>query len=302
MSSADDLHQELFGFTPRKPGTAYERLAAVVLAAQGWEDVRHDTRLRPNGRRTTHQLDITATHPDGSVRRLLVECKDWNKDVGKGTMDALVGVRNQAGFDAAMAVTTKGFTSGAVDVAVDEDLAMVILREVRPDDHFVMGFRIEIVPVGHDWSNVQFLVAEENDPGGGRPHFMSTDDHLLNPDGTTAERLLDVLHSQGGGGWDPGTFDREIRFEGGRIAPTSDGGQLSIVGMKWTETISASSPMISEKNETGQPCLVVERIDDKGEAQDGRLFVDRHLNVWDIDPTGEVVPRGRFSDPEAELG
>lgn len=297
MSAADDLHEELFGFRPDKPGTAYERLAAVVLAAQGWEDVRHDTRLRLEGRRTTHQLDITATHPDGSVRRLLVECKDWNREVGKGTMDALVGVRGQAGFDAAMAVTTKGFTSGAVGVAVDEDLTTIILREVRPDDHFVMGYRIEIVPVGHHWSNVQFLV-EEGDPADGRPRFMSTDDHLLNPDGTKAERLLDVLHSQGGG-WELGTFDREIRFDGGRVAPTSDGGNVSIVGMKWTETVSGSSPMVSEGHETGKPCLVVERVDDKGEAQGGRLFVDRHLNAWDIDSTGKVVPRGRLSGPEA---
>jgi len=52
---------------------------------------------------------VTATGPDGSVRRLLVECKDWDKKVGKKTLDALVGVRNQSGFDAAMAVTTVGF-------------------------------------------------------------------------------------------------------------------------------------------------------------------------------------------------
>jgi hypothetical protein len=294
MSAADELHEELFGFRPDKPGTAYERLAAVTLAALGWENVRHDTKLRPEGRRTTHQLDITATHSDGSVRHLLVECKDWNKDVGKGTLDALVGVRDQACFESAMAVTTKGFTSGAVNVAIDENIAKVILREVRPDDHFVMGYRLEVAPFGHHWSNVEFLVEEESDAADGKPRSMSTDDHLLNPDGTRAERLLDVLHSQGGG-WEEGTFDREIRFEGGRIAPTSDGGQVSIVGMRWTETASKSSPMVSEEHEAGKPCLVVEQLDDDGEPRASRLFVDRHLNSWEITGEGKVVPRGPLS-------
>lgn len=293
MSAADDLHEELFGFRPEKPGTAYERLAAVVLVALGWESVRHDTKLRPAGRRTTHQLDITAMHPDGSVRQLLVECKDWNKDVGKGTMDALVGVRDQAGFDAAMAVTTKGFTKGAVDVAVDEDLAMVILRDVRPDDHFFMGYRIELTPVGHNWSDVQFLVGEESEAADGRPRYMETGDRLLNLDGTTAERLVDVLQSQGGG-WEIGTFDREIQFEGGRIASTSDGGQVVIIGIKWKETVSRSSPVIGERHETGKPFLVIEQVDDKGVAQDSRLLVDRHLNAWDIDSEGAIVSRGPF--------
>src|SRR5262245_56053535 len=134
MSAADDLHQQVFGFTPKKRGTAYERIAALVLAALGWENVCHDTKVRPNDRQALHQLDVTAEHPDGTVRRLLVECKDWDKNVGKGTLDALVGVRGQAGFDAAMVVTTVGFTAGAVAVAVDEDVAMVVLREYQRDD------------------------------------------------------------------------------------------------------------------------------------------------------------------------
>lgn len=298
MSAADDLHGELFGFRPEKSGTAYERLAAVVLAVLGWEGVRHDTRVRPAGRRTTHQLDITATRRDGSVRQLLVECKDWRKGVGKPTMDALVGVRDQAGFDAAMAVTTKGFTRGAVNVAVDEDLAMVILRQVRPDDHFVMGYRFELTPVGHDWSDVQFLVGEESGTADGQPRYMETTDRLLNRDGTAAERLVDVLHSQGGG-WEAGTFDREVRFEGGRIAPTSDGGEVAIIGIRWKETVSRGAPAVGERQETGKPSLVIEQLDDKGVPQSSRLLVDRHLNAWDIDSEGAIVSRGSLAAPSA---
>lgn len=291
MSAADDLHEDLFGYRPDKPGTAYERLAAVMLAELGWEKVRHDTRLRPEGRRTTHQLDITATHPDGSVKRLLVECKDWNKDVGKGTMDALVGVRRQADFDAAMAVTTKGFTSGAVDVAVDEDIAMVVLREVRAEDKFVMRYRFEISPWGHDWTDVKFLAAPDSEVSEGQPGRMNTEDRLLHADGTPAETLKEVLDSKSVP-WKEGVFDHEIRFEDGRTALLDSGLQIPIIGISWTETVSRSSPIVSEHHEDGKPCLVVEQIDDKGEGQDSRLFVDRHLNAWELDDAGEVRPRG----------
>lgn len=46
MSAADDLHERIFGFVPPKAGTAYERLAAVVLAERGWESVAFDDRVR----------------------------------------------------------------------------------------------------------------------------------------------------------------------------------------------------------------------------------------------------------------
>lgn len=291
MSAADELHERIFGYTPSKPGTAYERLAAVALAELGWETVRHETRLRPEGRRAGQRLDVTATHPDGSVRRLLVECKDWNKDIGKGTMDALVGVRDQAGFDAAMAVTTRGFTSGAVDVAVDEDIAMVLLREVRPDDRFVMGFTLEIFPWGHDWTKIQFLVAPETKVCDGTPGSMNTEDHLFYADGSPAEKLAEVFEAQSVS-WQEGVFERETRFEGGRLAPMGTGKMVPIIGIKWVETVSKSSPVTSKSREKGKPCLVVEQLDEDGKPEGARLLVDRHLNAWRIAEDGTVHPRG----------
>lgn len=294
MSAADELHESIFGFVPAKAGTAYERLAAVVLAELGWESVKHETRLRPEGRRAEQRLDVTATHPDGSIRRLLVECKDWNKEVGKGTMDALVGVRDQAGLDAAMAVTTKGFTAGAIDVAVDEDIAIVLLREVRPDEHFVMGFKLELFPVGSQWSNVQFLVSRDAADHEGQQGGMTTEDHLLYLDGKPAEPLGEVLESQSGG-LEEGVFEREIRFEDGRLAPISTGQSVPIVGIKWTETVSKSSPYVTESHETGKPCLVVEQLNEDGQPERPRLVVDSHLNAWDIAEDGTVVERGKLT-------
>lgn len=294
MSAADDLHNAIFGFRPAKAGIAYERLAAVVLASFGWQGVEHETSLRPEGRRAEQRLDVTATHPDGSVQHLLVECKDWSKQVGKGTLDALVGVRDQAGFDAAMAVTTKGFTAGAVDAAVDEDIAMVILREVRSDDRFVMGFTLELVPWGHDWSNVQLLVDPNADAQNGQVGHMSTDDHFLFPDGTPAETLAEIFQSQSIS-WQEGAFEREVRFDEGRLAPTESGQRIPIIGIKWTETAYKSSPVKSSSLEEGKPCLVIEQLNDEGEPERARLVVDRHLNAWDIAEDGTVKERGKLT-------
>jgi hypothetical protein len=296
VSAADELHKRIFGFVPPKAGTAYERLAAVVLAELGWESVKHETRLQPEGRRAEQRLDVTATHPDGSIRRLLVECKDWNREVGKGTMDALVGVRDQAGFDAAMAVTTKGFTAGAIDVAVDENIAIVLLREVRPEERFVMGFKLEIFPVGTHRGDVQFLVSsdvmtvDEGQRGG-----MSTEDHLLYSDGKPAETLGEVFEAQSGG-LEEGVFEREVQFEDGRLAPIcTDQPPIPIVGIKWKETVSKSSPDVTESRETGKPCLVVEQLNEDGQPERPRLVVDRHLNAWDIADDGTVVERGQLT-------
>lgn len=296
MSAADELHERIFGFVPPKAGTAYERLAAVVLAELGWESVKHETRLRPEGRRAEQRLDITATHPDGSIRRLLVECKDWNKEVGKGTMDALVGVRDQADFDAAMAVTTQGFTAGAIDVAADEDIAIVLLREVRPDEHFVMGFKLEVFPVGTEWSNVQFLVSSDAmDLGEGLNGGMSTEDHLLYRDGSPAETLGEVFAAQSGG-LEEGAFERSVQFEDGRLASIITGQPpIPIIGIRWTEIVSKSSPLVTEEHETGKPCLVVEQLNEDGQPERPRLVVDRHLNAWDIAEDGTVVERGQLT-------
>ncbi len=294
MSAADALHERVFGFTPPKAGTAFERLAAVVLAGLGWENVKHETRLQPEGRRAEQRLDITATYPDGSIQRLLVECKDWNRDVGKGTMDALVGVRDQANFDAAMAVTTRGFTGGAIDVAVDENIAMVLLREVQPDEKFVMSIEVKTVLWGHDWSNVQILIASDAEVSDGELGHMSTEDHFLHADGTPAETLGEIFQSQSVA-WQEGVFDREVRFKDARLAQTTTGHRIPVIGIKWTETASKSSPHESVTKEEGKPCLVVEQLDKDGNSEHPRLIVDRHLNAWDITEDGTVLERGRLT-------
>lgn len=296
MSAADDLHESIFGFRPTKAGIAYERLAAVVLAGFGWRDVKHETSLRPEGRRAEQRLDVIATHPDGSVKRLLVECKDWAKEVGKGTLDALVGIRDQAGFDAAMAVTTKGFTSGAVDVAVDEDVAMVVLRECRPDDGpFVREIVINVAIPDVTYESWDLAIETDELDGAELSFQLDADLQLRHLDGTPAERLGDLIDSNGTPLSDgEGTFHRSVKLDGGRLVLALDGTEARLSEIGWVEKVRMDGITTTHKAE-GRPCLVVEQLDDSGEPQGGRLVVDRHLNAWRIGEDGVVAPQGDLS-------
>jgi hypothetical protein len=296
VSAADDLHQRLFGVRPKKTGTAYERLAALVLAVLGWEDVKHDTKLRLPGRQAEHQLDVTATHPDGTVRRLLVECKDWDARVQKGTLDALVGVRDQSGFDDALVVTTKGFTAGALDVASDEDIAVVILRDHRPEDKGRFVRRVEanldfFMPA-HE--NFDFKVAEYPDlPNGTVLKFgLAGTDRFLHLDGTPAETLEELVQANGAP-LQEGVFECSADLGEGRLVAAEDGTQVRVTALTWTETMRPFRQQIVSEA-PGEPCLVLEQLDGNGDPHRGRLVVDQQLYAWAIGEDGTVVPRGEL--------
>jgi hypothetical protein len=65
VSDIERLHHELFGIVPDKHGTAYERIAALVMAVLGWHDVEHDKTQRPEGLLASHQIDVRCRRPDG---------------------------------------------------------------------------------------------------------------------------------------------------------------------------------------------------------------------------------------------
>jgi hypothetical protein len=106
-TTIEELHDALFGYVPAKLGTAYERLSAVVLTGLGWVDVEDHRLEQVSGRRAKHQLDVICRRADSSVRRLIVECKDWKNVVERDVVDRLVGVRNQVNADAIAIVTRR---------------------------------------------------------------------------------------------------------------------------------------------------------------------------------------------------
>jgi restriction endonuclease len=290
----EQLHDRLFGYVPAKKGTAYERIGAVVLALFGSEDVIHDLDEQPAGRQATHQLDITARDPRGHVKRLLVECKDWNETVGQGTVNMLVGVRNQIGADAAVVLSTEGFTNGALNVAINEDIALVRLAAYDPTKHgtdFAKRIVISAKPLAPpERSDFDVEVADPH----GRTEVtiqLTGDDHLLLADGSPAERIQGIVERHISPAQE-GQFRRRAELPPGRFIPTVDGEPVELRVLSWTETSRSAGTFEIVHEAKGEPVLFMEQINDEGEGESGRLLVSEDLFARGIDNDGNVLARG----------
>jgi hypothetical protein len=300
----EELHRRLFGFVPSKPGTAYERLTAVVLAALGWREVVHDLRETRKGKRAKHQLDVVAVNPVGERRRLIVECKYFDgtarkggdRTVGKGIADTLVGVLSQLGADDGAIVSSVRFTKGARAVAADEEIAMVSLRPydaVLDEGQFIVRITITITP-----QNPPTLSDVHVEAGAveGAPSFAGSEmdpyAHLEHDDGTHAETIATCLSST--------RCDLASAHSSAARIWLSDGGYPSTAveskskGVTWTETITNGPAHTTVVEREGEPQLVVFQLDPDGVPTSGRLVVDRDLFAWDIDEQNHVIPRGKL--------
>jgi hypothetical protein len=220
LSEIEDLHEALFGFRPTKQGAAYERLTAVVLAVFGWTNVQHDTREGIEGKRAKHQLDVTALHRTGLIKRLIVECKDWDKKVGKGTLDALVGVLGQLNVKDGAVVTTKDFTKGARAVAADNDTALVVIRPFDTEDPtpYVKRIELTINAFGSVYSDFNVETSHEAPPA---PRLrMISETRLLRADGSPAESFAEMMQAHHGPPLQEGTYPQRVTFEEGAFSPS----------------------------------------------------------------------------------
>jgi hypothetical protein len=287
-----ELHCEIFGDVPKKDGTAYERLAAVVLAGLGWIDVEHDRVKRPPGRQADHRLDVVCRRPDGEVERLVVECKDWAGTVGQEVLDRLVGVRNQVGADATAVVTRQGFTAGARRVAADEDIAMVILRPYDPprdDGTWVRRVDITLKYAFRIVEDVHLLSDTASDEQLSKvrtEEWMST--YYL--DGSPAETFRELWMRGTLRQRPDGSADGSIDLPEGRLVETWGDERLSITGATWTERGAPVEQRIVSQAE-GTPVLVLQQLDEHGEPDGGQVIVDTKLKVWDIAGDGTVTRR-----------
>ena len=289
----EDLHAEVFsGGVPAKGGTAYERLAALVLAVLGWDGVVQDARVTAESKLAEHALDVTARHPTGEIERLTLECKDWNKEVGKGTFDTLVGVRAQIGGEAAV-VTTVGFTEGARKVATDEGIAMLLLRPYDPEDPTPYLKRIELTinAMASVYSDFNVEVPSEGELPGDTQLRIDDSLRLLNKDGSPEESFAELKRQHHGPPPTPGEYPQRVEFPGGRLLSVGEGNDpLPVRAMSWTETV-VSSPTTVTREFPGEPKLVLQQLDENGEVREGRVVVDQELYSWEIDADGHVTRR-----------
>jgi gamma-glutamylcyclotransferase (GGCT)/AIG2-like uncharacterized protein YtfP len=92
-SPIDKIFKEIFGYTPNKPGTAYELLAAIALYLLKEGNVRHDARIRGQFSDTLYQIDVQHTNATDKATSV-GEAKDYSeqgKKVGRGDLQKLAG-------------------------------------------------------------------------------------------------------------------------------------------------------------------------------------------------------------------
>jgi len=291
-SDIDRLYLELFGSIPAKAGTAYEMITAIVLAALGWQDVVHDRTGRADGMRAGHQLDVTCRDREGKVRRLLIECKEWDtQDVGQDEMIKLYSVRDELGASDAAIITKRSFTKGARDTAYDHDLAMLRLRAYDPsvDD----GTWIKKVSV-----NIEIGAIVQRDV------VVLVDGvwRVARELGIRAEGWMDVFDVAGkrlgnvAGLYTLGKVI-EVRDDATRKGFEIDGdpvqvegldGLVKIMGMQWEEReVTDTVPAVSEAK--GTPRLVLQQLDENGERTAGKVIVAEKLQAWKVADDGRAV-------------
>ncbi|WP_405131670.1 restriction endonuclease [Paenibacillus sp. FSL H8-0317] len=134
MSNLEQIYNNLIANEKLKNGSKYERLAAVVYKVIDESDsVIHDLRLRGDGKTAQHQIDVTI-EKSGISKRVLIECKEYNKVIGIGIIRDFFGAIAQIKPDEAFVVTTVGYTKGAINLAKDEGIKLAILREAEDSD------------------------------------------------------------------------------------------------------------------------------------------------------------------------
>jgi hypothetical protein len=290
--SFDALHQQLFGFVPALDGAAYERISAVLLAFLGWTEVAQGARERRPGRRARQTIDVMARHPSGIERRLIVQCKDYDKKVGKEVLDTLVGIGAQIGDVDLGVVTTIGYTRGARDVAHDENVRMLVLRPYDPDSDdgkFVREVVVKIIPYMPPAVS-RFNVETAQIEGSLSSGAYALDTVLQKDDGSDAETLAALMYADINT-FQAGTFDRRVVPPEHRWVPSATGRAL-ISALTWHEVIVAGAPTEVRTRGDGEPVLVVEQVEPDGAVLSARLVVDRQLFAWDLNDRRQVVPRG----------
>lgn len=267
-----------------------------MFAQLGWVNVEHDQLETAPGGTAEHQLDFVCRHPDGSVNRLLAQCKHWMDKVGKGEMDTLFGVQTQLQWDAAVVITQVGFTRGARRVAADQDIAMVILRPYAPetdDGRWWRGVTTTITWPFTSVTDVRFFPVDPADaPALQRLHVQSWMNLWFGP-GQPAETFDEVWAQAGAVEQTDGTFRGSISFDGTRLVEGGEDTLIPLTGMDWTVRVHRRD-ITTSGHATGAPVFWLEQLGDHGEATLGRVITDEQLKLWDFQ--GKRVVRNEKPD------
>jgi hypothetical protein len=135
LSPIEQIYDHHIAEEKMKHGTKFEQLTALVFKVlDGDSSVKHNVRLRGDGKTTIHQIDVHIMK--GDLReRMIIECRDKtepNKISLDETRSFATVVRH---LDATgIMVTTTDFTAGAHSLAEDEGLLLFTLKPFLDED------------------------------------------------------------------------------------------------------------------------------------------------------------------------
>ncbi len=150
LSPVEQVYNRHIAEEKLKHGTKYERLTALVFQTLDADAaVTHDVKLRGDGKKSVHQIDVRVTKA-GKTRRTLIECRDKEpgNNVDLDQARSFATVVRQLDADGVM-VTTSGFTQPAIDLADDEGLELFTLRAflMADEEDRLMSIRLTVQAV-----------------------------------------------------------------------------------------------------------------------------------------------------------
>jgi hypothetical protein len=174
---------------------------------------------------------------------------------------------------------------------------MLRLQPVDPDNppDYVRSTSVQLVPTVPQFSNVGVVIGDNAERTGTVDIRLTGADHLLQVDGSQAERIQDLVVSRSVAA--VGRYERRADFPDGRLIPVVEGAPVRIGALTWVETVVAAGSTTVTVSAIGSPKLVAQELGGAGNPMEGRVIVDTALNAWYIDTDGRVLPRGNIGDP-----
>lgn len=292
LSPIDAVYDRNLVARKLKHGTKYEQLTALVFQVLDAEaTVDHDVKLRGDGKRTVHQIDVRVTRGN-ETKRIIVECRDKEEPnkIGLDEARSFATVARQLGAAGVM-VTTTDFTAGAVNLAADEDLQLMTLKPFLPADAEGRLVAIDVVtravmPVP-DEVHISAPGQEEGDAPEGNL-LVSLEATVQS--GSYAATLRDLLASLMIAPLDrpiPEGRQTAMRRFDPPVVLNTDAGQLRIGELRVDYHVEVAETAFRVDAGRRVAELVLRSID--GEFD--RVIWDEDLQRFIVDPTGQVARR-----------
>lgn len=289
----DLVYDRLVAEEKLKQGTKYERLAAIAFAAMEGQTTVHDLRLR-GASGVRHQIDVTV----GPLRkRLLVECKHYDKKVGLGIVRDFFGVVEDIKPDGAVVVTTVGFTRDAVKYAEAKGIRLVVLRQVQPGD---LDGRVQRIHIQMNMTGLQITgmtwqadptdaasVAAADQPG---RNVWASEAALVTPDGTSipldefVQRHLAAHDAYVG---EPGPRSGTHSFDAPHRLLVPGSPEMRVVALEWRGELHAGSHSFEFGLGIGGLVAELALLTASGEVLS--VLSNRQISRFSFDARGRVV-------------